>query len=118
MTVGVPDPHLWRRVAALEKQVSVLEDLLRRLTSRRKVTPLTGRIWRFTCTTDFNESTDTATADLIDLDGTDTDVNFTVEDPLKNYIDLGLGTGAKGICEEQLDLKGKRHYIVVEWECP
>jgi hypothetical protein len=118
LTIGVPDPHLWRRVAALEKQLADVNAELRRMSATRRITQLTGRIWRFTCTTDFNESTDTATADLIDLDGTDTDVNFTVEDPLKNYIALGLGTGAQGICEEQLDLKGKRHYVVVEWKCP
>jgi hypothetical protein len=118
LTIGVPDPHLWRRVAALEKQLADVNAELRRMSTRRRVTQLTGRIWLFTCTTDFNEEDDTATADLADLDWDDTGVNIKVEDPLQNYIALGLGTGAKGVCEEQLDLKGKRHYVVVEWKCP
>lgn len=118
MSVPAPDTHLWRRVAALEKQLASMEGLLRRMSTTRHCQPLVGRIWMVELTSDFDEETDTASADLWDLDQTDTGLDVTIEDPLKNYLDLGIGDGNKGIVEEQLDLSGKRHYIIVEWECP
>lgn len=98
--------------------MAVLDAALARISATRNITPLTGRIWLFTLTADFNETNNTAAADLYDLDEVDTNVNITVEDPLENYKDLGIESGNRGVCEEQLDLNGTRHYIVVEWECP
>lgn len=114
--VPVPDRLLWRRVGLLEQTVEHLSAELRRVSGSRSLTPLTGRIWLFTCTGEFTGKN--AAADLYDLDETDTGVNITVEDPLLNWSALGLGTGSQGVCEEQIDLAGKRHYIVVEWKCP
>ena len=116
MTVPVPDRLVWRRVAALEHTIEHLSAEIRRVSGSRSLVPLTGRIWLFTCTSDFTGKN--ATADLIDLDEVDTLYNITVEDPLLNWDSLGLGSGSKGVCEEQIDLAGKRHYIVVEWKCP
>jgi hypothetical protein len=116
MTVPVPDKQLWRRIQALEHTIEHLSAEIRRVTASRSLTPLTGRIWLFTCTGEFTGKN--AAADLYDLDETDTAVNITVEDPLMNWETLSLGTGSQGVCEEQIDLKGKRHYIVVEWKCP
>lgn len=90
MTVGVPDPHLWRRISTLEKQVASLEGLLRRMSLTRHVTPLNGRLWLFD--TDNN---------MLDLDEVDTKVDITPESPGYSQ------------CIEQIDLKGKRHYITL-----
>ena len=116
MTVPVPDRLLWRRVQTLEQQVERLSAELKRVSGSRSVMGLFCRLWIFTLTSGFTGIK--ADADLYDLDDADTGVNISVEDPLENFTPLGIRSGDRGVCGEQIDCKGKRHYIVVEWKCP
>lgn len=87
MTSPVPDSHLWRRIAALERQVASTEAWLRRVSTTRHIQPLSGRLWMYEDT------------DLYDLSGTDTGASVTTESP------------PKAMCIEQLDLTGARHFM-------
>jgi len=112
----VADDSLKRRVAELERTVAMMETMMFRDAARRSTTPIAGRLWRFTLNEAF--SSNTAEADLLRLDGTDTDRDVDVYDPLDIFGGGGAESGDAGFCIEQLDLDGARHYVVIQMECP
>ena len=116
MTVPVPDQRAWRRIAELERQVSRLETLIYRLSSMRSTQPIAGRLWRFSLNEAF--STGEAEADLLALDGTDTNRDVIVHDPDGKYSALSVTTDDVGECIEQLDVDGRRYYYVIQMKCP
>jgi hypothetical protein len=116
MTVPVPDKLLWRRVSDLERMVSQLDAQLKRVTGSRSIQTLASRTWRFRLNEAFTAGE--ADADLLDLDGTDTNLDIVVKDPLLIFQTLGVTTDDEGYCEEQIDLDGKRWFLVIQMECP
>jgi hypothetical protein len=116
MSVPVPDKLLWRRVAALEQQVSQLDAELKRVTGSRSILTLASRTWRFRLNESFSDGE--ADADLLDLDGNDTNMDVVVKDPLLIFQTLGVTTDDEGYAEEQIDLDGTRWFLVIQMECP
>lgn len=117
MTSPVPDSHLWRRVAALERQVAHLEATIHRMSVTRSVTPLSARLWVATLNEAFG-ATDAnyAAADLCTLNGADTNLDVNLFDPLDVFSTL---TGVEGVyCLEQIDMFGTRHFIPIQAPCP
>lgn len=111
---GVPDDKLWRRVAALERQVGQLQQMIRVMSQTRGTTPLNARLWRATLNAAF--SSHTASADLLTLDGVDTGLDVTLYDPLDVFVDL---VGTEGLyVAEQIDMDGTRRFIPLQCPCP
>ena len=107
----VPDRSLERRVAYLERRLQEMEmSLARQELLPAKVTPLAGRLWRFTLNADI--SSGTASADLLELGGDDTNLDVTVTDANGRY--AGLKNTCAGLCVEQLDLNGTRKFIIID----
>ena len=117
MSQLVPDTLLWRRVAALERQVQSLETQLRRLSTPRGVTPLAARLWRATLNEAFGDTTaHVANADLLSIGGTDTLLDVSLYDPLDVFAVLA---GTEGLyCFEQIDLDGARYFVPLQTPCP
>jgi len=106
----VPDQLLWRRVAALERQVASLEATLRRISSTRSVTPLTARLWRATLNEAFGATTaHVAAADLLTLDGVDTGLDISLYDPLDSY--TAMVSDDPLYVLEQIDMDGTRRFV-------
>jgi hypothetical protein len=117
MTVPVPDPLLWRRVAALERQVQQLETTLRRMSVTRSITPLSARLWRATLNEAFGATTaHVAAADLLSIVGTDTGLDISLFDPLDVFSSLATGAGLY-VCE-QIDVDGTRRIVPLQSPCP
>jgi hypothetical protein len=104
-----PDQRLWRRVAHLEQLVERLEGMVLRQGGVRSTLPLAGRLWRFKLNEGFTDNE--AEADLLALDGTDTEKDVKIYDP-RGICD-SLTTDDEGECIEQLDVLGARRYYPV-----
>ena len=90
----VPDPLLWRRVAAFERQVEAIEATLRRMSTIRSVAPLTARLWMATLNEEFGDTTPhIAAADLLAIGGMDTRMDVNLFDPLDVFAALANGAG-------------------------
>lgn len=118
MSGGIsPDPLLYRRIAALERQVAYLETAIRRLSVSRSVTPLSARLWRATLNEAFGDTTSHyASADLVTLGGDDTLLDVQLYDPIDAFTDLA--TASALYVAEQIDADGKRHFIPLQSPCP
>jgi hypothetical protein len=113
MTVPVPDPLLWRRVAALERQVQQLETTLRRMSVTRSITPLSARLWRATLNEAFGATTaHVAAADLLSIVGTDTGLDISLFDPLDMHTALATDDGLYAL--EQIDVDGTRRFVPLQ----
>jgi hypothetical protein len=117
MSVPVPDKLLWRRVAALERQVEHLSRLLREWDGTRPVMPLNARLWRATLNEAFGATTThVAAADLLAISGTDTLLDVSLYDPLDVFSEL---TGNEGLYVlEQIDQDGTRRFVPIQSPCP
>lgn len=117
MSQLVPDTLLWRRVAALERQVQALETQLRRVSVPRGVAPLTARLWRATLNEAFGDTTaHVAAADLLSIAGADTLLDISLYDPLDVFASLA---GTEGLyCFEQIDVDGARYFVPLQSPCP
>lgn len=109
----LPDQSTHRRLSYLERRIQEMEmSLARQEMQQQRVTPLSGRLWRFTLNEDFGDTTEHfAAADLLELDGTDTKLDVDVYDACGNS---SLIDGDCGLCIEQLNLDGARYFVVVE----
>lgn len=117
MSVPVPDKLLWRRVAALERQVAQLETMLQRVSGTRTVLPLNARLWRATLNEAFGATTaHVAAADLLSISGTDMNLDVSLFDPLDVFSTLA---GTEGLyCLEQIDVDGTRRFVPMQSPCP
>ena len=117
MTTPVPDPVLRRRVAAQERHVAQLEATIRRMSVTRSVTPLSARLWRATLNEAFGDTdANYAAADLLALNGADTNLDIALFDPLDVFSVL---TGTEGLyCLEQIDVDGTRYFVPIQAPCP
>ena len=115
----LPDRSQERRIAYLERRLNEMEmSLSRQEMLAQRVTPLSARLWRFTLNEDFGDTTaNYASADLLELDGTDTGIDVNVYDGLAIFAS-GLEDGDAGWCLEQINLDGKRFFVVVQGVCP
>jgi len=108
-----PDSSLRRRIADLEQKLDRLEaQLAKQSRPDKHVAPLHARLWR--CTLNENMGATTAgqaSADLLQLDGTDTALDVTVKDPLSGCETAGNGDAL--FCFEQLDMDGTRYFVVL-----
>lgn len=114
---GVPDNRLWRRVAALERQVDQLQQMFRVMAQTRGTTPLTSRLWRAKLNEAFGATTAlSATADLLTIDGTDTDLDITLYDPLEVFAEWAADDELYVL--EQIDMDGTRRFVPMQSPCP
>jgi hypothetical protein len=114
---GVPDKLLWRRVAALERQVEQLNQLLRAAAAARSVTPLNARLWRGKLNEAFGATTThVASADLLTIDGVDTSLDVSLYDPLDVFIEWA--TDDELYVFEQIDMDGTRRFVPMQSPCP
>lgn len=107
----IPDANIQKRITYLERRIDELEFALTTFRNKERVTtPLSSRLWLCTLNEAIGDTTaGEAAADLLKLDGSDTELDVTVTDlVLKSQVDEAM------LCLEQLDLSGKRYFALLQ----